>query len=53
MEEGGNQQPFQAVELKSRDVKSFNEKHIITPKERRELRVKYVETMFAGISAGI
>ena len=52
MEEGGNQQPFQAVELKSRDVKSYNEKHIITPKERRELRVKYVETLFAGISAG-
>ena len=54
MEEGGKQQeqPFHAVELKSRDVKSYNEKHIISPKERREMRVKYVETLFAGISAG-
>ena len=52
MEEGGNQQPFQAVELKSRDVKSYNEKHIITPKERRELRVKYVRKIEDSVPPG-
>ena len=50
VEEGGAN-PV-ALELRSTDVKSYDENHIISPKERRELRAKYVEALFAGISAG-
>ena len=42
-----------ALELRSTDVKSYDEGHIISPKERRELRAKYAEALFAGISAGM
>ena len=50
VEEGGAN-PVE-LELKSTNVKAYDEKDIISPKERRELRVKYVEALFAGISAG-
>ena len=50
-EGGANPNPV-ALELKSTNVKTYDENHIISPKERRELRAKYVEALFSGISAG-
>ena len=52
VEEGGANPNCQALELKSTNVKAYDENHIISPKERRELRAKYMEALFAGISAG-
>ena len=49
--EDGGANP-ETLELRSTDVKAYDENHIISPKERRELRAKYVEVLFAGISAG-
>ena len=50
--EDGLTPPLETVELKSTDVKLYDEKHIISPKQRRELRAKYMEVLFAGISSG-
>ena len=38
VEEGGANPNCQALELKSTNVKAYDENHIISPKERRELR---------------
>ena len=34
-------------------IQAYNENHIISPKERRELRTKYIEAIFTGISVGL
>ena len=50
MVEQGGANPME-LELKSTDVKVYDE-NVISPKARRDLRVKYGEALFAGMSAG-
>ena len=40
------------LQLKPVDMKTFYEKHIITPKERRELRAKLMNNIFNAMALG-
>ena len=40
------------LQLKPVDMTTFNEKHIMTPKERRELRVKMMNNIFNAMALG-